>query len=163
MSTSQYATFYVNDALCGTNILQIREVIKDPVYSPVPQAPFMVEGLMNLRGQIVTVINMAKSLGLAIQTTSLYTTCIILKTDEELAKQDFGKSPSERIGPDGVGLLVSDMGEVIDIDEDDIDAPPANTPSPDKEYILGVAKLKDELMTIVSLKKILNLNKGNNS
>ena len=153
MSIHQFATFLVNGNLCGTNILQIREVIKGPEYSPVPQAPDIVEGLMNLRGQIVTVINVAKSLGL--RQHGSCETCIILKTDDELVKHFSEDALIEKTGSDVLGLLVDEMGEVVDIDDAIIDSSPANTPAADSEYIKGVVKLEDELMTILSLKRVL--------
>jgi len=155
MSSRLFATFYVNDALCGTDILQIREVIERPEYSNVPQAPAIVEGLMNLRGQIVTVIDVARSLGVSSTEGKRPSTCIILKTDGELEGLDSGGDTLEHIGTEIVGLLVDKMGEVVEIEDESIDASPANTSQKDLEFIKGIAKLDKELMTILSLKRVL--------
>ena len=155
MTVRQFATFCVNDALYGTDILQIREVIERPDYSPVPQAPPIVEGLMNLRGQIITVIDLARSLGVSAAGREKPRTCVILKTDGELEGQRTQDTALERIGPENVGLLVDGMGEVVEIDDGEIDASPANTSPADLEFIKGVAKLDKELLTILSLRRVL--------
>jgi purine-binding chemotaxis protein CheW len=157
MSARLFASFYVNDALCGTDILQIREVLERPEYSRVPQAPAIVEGLMNLRGQIVTVIDVARSLGVASTSPERARTCIILKTDGEMEGLRREGPPLERVGAETVGLLVDSMGEVLEIDDESIDVSPANTSQTDLEFIKGVAKLDKELMTILSLERVLEL------
>lgn len=149
----QFASFYLGDDLYGINILQIREVIQNPEYSPVPQAPAIVEGLMNLRGQIVTVIDTSRSLGFP--EAEDRSTCIILKTDEELGAKRLAGSWVVSVGQDTVGLLVERMGEVVDLSEEEIDASPANASEQASSYILGIAKLEGELMTLLDLSHVL--------
>ncbi len=149
-----FASFWIGDDLFGTNILQIREVIQSPDYSPVPHAPDMVLGLMNLRGQIVTLIDTASSLGLSTTPAAPPRTCIILKTDQELERVERGPF-MEQVGEDAVGLLVDRMGEVVEVSHQHIDRSPANTSDGQSVFILGVAKLDKKLMTLLRLQRIL--------
>ncbi len=155
MSTLQFATFFINETLCGMNILQIREVISQPGYSPVPQAPSIVIGLMNLRGQILTVIDTRRSLGIAGGYDPESETCIVLKTDAELESHRLSGEWIERLGNDAVGLIVDRMSEVVEIDERDIDASPANLLRHNAEFIRGVVKLDQGLVTILRLERVL--------
>lgn len=155
MSTLQFASFYLDDALYGIGILQIREVIKQIASSPVPQAPDVVDGLMNLRGQIVTLIDLSRSLGLT-DAGGERETCIILKTDQELLNMALPSAQFDQVGSDAVGLLVDRMGEVVDVDEGDIAPAPANASQVDAGFLRGVVQLDDELMSILSLSRVLD-------
>jgi purine-binding chemotaxis protein CheW len=154
MSTAQFATFYVDDAPFGVDILQIREVIRGVACTPVPQARDEVHGLMNLRGQIVTVVDLGRRLGLGGDARSRGT-CIILKTDDELQAFRDRDSTIEPVGSDAVGLLVDRMGEVVTVPAEDIDQAPANTPEADQTFLRGVVKLDGELLTLLRLRAVL--------
>ncbi len=139
----------------GTNILQIREVIANPVYSPVPQAPANIDGLMNLRGQVVSVINVAEAIGLKNYQKHAEGFCLILKTDAEIDTHFKGEQLwIEKTGPDVVGLLVEEMGEVRELNTGDIDTAPANSDWRESAMIKGVAGLEQEIMMILSLEQV---------
>lgn len=152
--TTLFASFFIGHDLFGTNILQIREVIENPPYSPVPHSPDIVLGLMNLRGQIVTLIDTATSLGVETDPANPPRTCIILKTDEELSRVE-RSSFIEAVGGDAVGLLVDRMGEVVEVPNQNIDRSPANASAGQSAFILGVAKLDQQLMTLLCLQRVL--------
>ncbi|MBN2798872.1 MAG: chemotaxis protein CheW [Deltaproteobacteria bacterium] len=155
MPKVQFATFYLGDDLYGINILQVREVIQDFHVSQVPQTPAPILGLMNLRGQIVTVVHLGRNLG--IQVVEPQNTCIILKTNDELAQVHASRSWIFPAGEDSVGLVVDEMGEVVEVDEEEIDASPANSSDRDSATIAGVARLDKELLTILHIDSILQL------
>jgi len=103
------ATFFVGDALCGMDILNIQEINKLMDMTKVPQAPSYVIGILNLRGQIVTIIDLGKKLGLgATEATPISRNIIV-------------NSPGEH-----VGLLVSQLSDVVSADTDRIERAPAN-------------------------------------
>ena len=160
MTALQLATFYLDEVLWAVNVLQIREVIRNPQFSPLPQAPPSVCGLMNLRGQIVSVIDLGTSLGhtQALDdsvSTGPANTCVILKTDAELPQAHLESQRLEQAGPDPVGLLVQAMGEVVEIDEEEIDAAPPNATEEESRFIKGVAKLEGDLLLLLSLGCVL--------
>jgi len=108
-SLVELATFFVGDALCGMDILKIQEINKLMDMTKVPQAPSYVTGILNLRGQIVTIIDLGKKLGLGSTDTTLSSRNIIVS------------SPGEH-----VGLLVTRFSDVISADTAKIERAPAN-------------------------------------
>lgn len=156
MAKIQFATFFLAGELYGVNILQVREVIQDFRISQVPQTAPAILGLMNLRGQIVTAIHLGRALGLEVKEPQ--STCVILKTHDELGPIHGKKPWIFHVGDDSVGLVVDEMGEVVEVDEDDMDASPANSSEIESSTIGGVAKLKKELLTVLHLERILDLN-----
>lgn len=155
MSSTQFATFYLNDVSFGLDILQIREVIRRVSCTPVPQAPQEVHGLMNLRGQIVTVVDLAQRIGLDANGGSRGT-CVILKTDGELAAQGRHNAELQSVGDDAIGLLVDRMGEVVPVEAEEIDPAPANTSEVDTPFLRGVVKLDGELLTLLDLGAVMS-------
>ncbi len=156
MSTVQFVTFDVNESKYGIDILRVREVLKQVKCSPVPGAHPAIVGLMNLRGQVVTVIDLSQRLD-AQSMAHERNTCLILKTDEELERQDLLEQVSGRIGADPVGLLVDDMGEVISVDRVDLEDPPAQMSEQERALVENVVMLDNTLLTQISLDRVLDL------
>ncbi|MBU1430455.1 chemotaxis protein CheW [Myxococcota bacterium] len=151
--TRQFATFKLDETLWGIDILQIREIIIQLESYPVPQAPPHVHGLMNLRGQIVTIIDLRQRLRYNAEAEAKAGCCVILKTDGELVKGALGL---ERIGADAVGLLFSEIGEVLAIEEEQIEPAPAHATAVGGEFIQGVVALDETLMLIMKLAPVLD-------
>lgn len=149
----QFATFKLDETLWGIDILQIREIIIQIESFPVPQSPDYVHGLMNLRGQIVTIINLRQRLNYNTERGGEEGCCVILKTNDELAKSVY---PLEKIGADAVGLLFSEIGEVLTIDEERVEPVPAHAAVVDGQFIQGVVPLDDDLMLVMKLTPVLN-------
>ena len=136
----ELATFYIGDALCGMDILKIQEINKLMDMTKVPQAPSYVIGILNLRGQIVTIIDLGKKLGLGVTDTTLSSRNIIVN------------SPGEH-----VGLLVTRLSDVISADTDKIERAPANMGGIQGEFFSGVYKTTDRLIGILDINKVLRL------
>lgn len=155
MSQSVFTTFYLEDQLFGLDIRFVREINRQLELSPVPHASGYIRGLINLRGQIVTVMDLKRRLGF--DTTSLTDTThnLIIKTDSELLSgPDLGLAQELSI-PDKVGLLVDRIGDIVSVSEDAIAPPPANVGKLDGQYLDGVATLKEGILTILSMNAIL--------
>ncbi|MFH2123319.1 MAG: chemotaxis protein CheW [Pseudomonadota bacterium] len=136
----ELATFYVGAALCGMDILKIQEINKLMDMTKVPQAPSYVTGILNLRGQIVTIIDLGKKLGLGSTDTTLSSRNIIVS------------SPGEH-----VGLLVTRLSDVISADTDKIERAPANMGGIQGEFFSGVYKTDDKLIGILDVNKVLRI------
>ena len=136
----ELATFYIGDALCGMDILKIQEINKLMDMTKVPQAPSYVIGILNLRGQIVTIIDLGKKLGLGATDATLNSRNIIVN------------SPGEH-----VGLLVTRLSDVISADTDKIERAPANMGGIQGEFFSGVYKTADRLIGILDINKVLRL------
>lgn len=134
----ELATFYVGEALCGMDILNVQEINKLMDMTKVPQSPEYVTGILNLRGQIVTVIDLGKKLGLSSTNLSESTRNIIVNAENEY-----------------IGLLVSRISDVVEAKWDKVEEPPANIGGLQGALFKGVFKTKDRLIGILDVNKVL--------
>ncbi|MGD8833374.1 MAG: chemotaxis protein CheW [Desulfobacteraceae bacterium] len=134
----ELATFYVGGALCGMDILNVQEINKLMDMTKVPQSPEYVTGILNLRGQIVTVIDLGKKLGLSQTALSDSSRNIIVNSDNEY-----------------IGLLVSRISDVVRAKWEKVEEPPANIGGVQGAFFKGVFKTKDRLIGILDVNKVL--------
>jgi purine-binding chemotaxis protein CheW len=137
-STVELATFYVGDALCGMDILKVQEINKLMEMTKVPQAPEYVTGILNLRGQIVTVVDLGNKLGLTATDLTESSRNIIVNSASEY-----------------IGLLVSRISDVVAADMEKVEKPPANIGGLQGSFFKGVFKTKDRLIGILDVDKVL--------
>ncbi len=136
----ELATFYVGEALCGMDILKIQEINKVMQMTKVPQAPSYVMGILNLRGQIVTIIDLGKKLGLGKSDTSNASRNIIVNSSGG-----------------HVGLLVEGISDVITADMSKTEPAPANMNGIQGKFFTGVCKTDTLLIGILDIEKVLRL------
>jgi purine-binding chemotaxis protein CheW len=129
MSSSQYATFEVDDQLFGVPVAIVQEVLSFSEYTPVPLAPRAVGGLFNLRGQVIAAVDLRVQLGLPPRDLDGPAMNVIVRTEDE-----------------SVSLLVDRIGEVVDLHEDAFEPPPDTLYGPTRELINGAFKLDGRLM-----------------
>ncbi|RJQ70940.1 MAG: chemotaxis protein CheW [Desulfobacteraceae bacterium] len=134
----ELATFYIGDALCGMDILKVQEINKLMEMTKVPQAPEYVMGILNLRGQIVTIIDLGKKLGLTAVEVNEASRNIIVNSDNE-----------------HIGLLVSCIGDVVEADWQRVEPPPANIGGVQGVFFKGVFKMQDRLIGILDVDRVL--------
>ncbi|MBV5316537.1 MAG: purine-binding chemotaxis protein CheW [Desulfobulbaceae bacterium] len=137
----ELATFQVGEALCGMEIQQIQEINKLPQITKVPQAPQDILGILNLRGQIVTVIDLAQRLGLGATEITPQVRVIIVNTAG-------GK----------VGLLVKQIHDVVEVDLLKKEPAPVNMGGMQGRYFAGVCKQENSLIGLLHLDKVLACN-----
>lgn len=135
----ELATFYIGEALCGLDILNIQEINKIQNLTPVPQAPEYVRGVLNLRGRIVSIIDLAKKVGLGDTSESLDTRNLIVTSRDGTT-----------------GLFVTKIGDVCEIEMDAIESTPVNMHGIQETFFSGVYKSKTELIGILDLDQVLN-------
>ncbi|MBM9536086.1 chemotaxis protein CheW [Desulfobulbus alkaliphilus] len=135
---TELATFQVGEAICGMEILQIQEINKVTQMTRVPQAPEDVLGILNLRGQIVTVIDLARRLGLVAMEPPSQARVIIVNTSG-------GK----------VGILVHRIRDVVAVDLLQKEAAPANMRGIQGRYFTGVCKQDNNLIGLLDIDRIL--------
>jgi purine-binding chemotaxis protein CheW len=154
----QFVTFRVDGALFGVDVLVVREINQHLDISPVPRARDCVRGLINLRGQIITILDLGVRLGLAPRAISGESHVVILKTNAELANTQLGpRDGGFKTCDDLAGLLVDAVGDILDVDESDIAPAPANAGQINGQFITGVIRLEEELLILLNAEEVVSL------
>jgi purine-binding chemotaxis protein CheW len=138
--SGQFATFFVADLFFGVDVLRVQEVLRFQAMTRVPQAPSVIEGLINLRGQIVTAVDMRRRLRLAPRAGGQTPMNMVVRTEDG-----------------AVSLLVDEIGDVLDVDAGSFERPPENLSPAARELIRGVYKLKGRLLLILDTERTVEL------
>jgi len=135
----QLVTFRLRDETYGVNVMQVQEVLRVSEIAPVPGAPDFVLGIINLRGNVVTVIDSRTRFGLPTAERDDASRIVIIESDQQV-----------------VGILVDSVAEVVELRQSEIDAPPRIGSDDNARYIEGVASRDDGLLIVVDLNKLLS-------
>tara|TARA_R110002072_G_scaffold31735_18_gene97726 strand:- start:44565 stop:45044 length:480 start_codon:yes stop_codon:yes gene_type:complete len=134
----QWVTFRLDGETYGVNVMQVQEVLRYTEIAPVPGAPQYVLGIINLRGNVVTVIDTRNRFGLKEGDITDSTRIVIVEADEHV-----------------VGLLVDSVAEVVYLRQSEIENPPNAGHDDSARFIQGVCNKSEELLILVELEKIL--------
>ena len=145
MSTRQFCTFHVNNLLLGVDVLNVQEVIRYHAMTRVPHAPRDIRGLINLRGQIVTAIDLRERLDLP------------PRTDDQLPMNVVVRSEGG-----AVSLLVDEIGEVLEALESAFEPPPETLRGPARELVRSVCKLNDRLLLALDVDRTVDITSAAN-
>lgn len=143
----QFCTFFLNGIYFGIEVEQVQEVIRYQQMTPVPLAPIDICGLINLRGQIVTAIDLRRRLDMnqkSVQPLS------------ELEDEQLPLNVVVRIDSEVVSLLVDEVGDIIEVTQDNFEPPPTTLKGSARSLLRGAYKLKDKLLLILDTEKILS-------
>lgn len=141
MSTlHQYCTFYATGLYFGVEVLRVQEVIRYLDMTPVPLASPTVRGLINLRGQIVTAIDLRRRLELPDATAESDPMNVIVRSEDG-----------------AVSLLVDEIGDVVEVDISVHETPPETLRGPARDLVSNVCKLKGRLLLILDVEKLISL------
>jgi purine-binding chemotaxis protein CheW len=150
-------TFYLDDMLFGIDVDAVQEVLRYQTMTPVPLAPTVVAGLINLRGQIVTILDLGIRLGLGRQEIFEASHNIILKTSSEMAAaRREGAGDHFTTSNDLVGFLVDAIGDVVEADESTIEPPSANVSEAEGRFLSGVIKTDGGLLVLLDIREVLH-------
>jgi purine-binding chemotaxis protein CheW len=128
-TASQFCTFFLDNLLFGVEVQKVQEVIRYQEMTHVPLAPPVINGLINLRGQIVTAIDLRRRLGLPERETGKKPMNVVVRTS------------------DGVmSLLVDEIGDVVEVEDGLFESPPGTLPQKSRELISGAFKLPQRLL-----------------
>ena len=134
----QLVTFKLGNEEFGLDILKVKEIIKPVSITKIPNAPYFVEGVINLRGEVIPVISLRKRLNLSDNELNSKTRIIVIETNKKTT-----------------GFIVDEVNEVLRIHENIMEATPELVSSVDSEYIIGVGKLDDRLLIHIDIEKII--------
>ena len=150
----QFMTFKVKEGHFGINILGIKEINYSTVYTPVPLSRQHIVGLLNLRGQIVTVVDTGIPLGYENSNTeNKDSSLLIIKTNNELSP--IARKHGIETHLDQVGLLVDQIGDVISCDESEVEPVPAHADVSVSKFLEGVVKREDTLVALINVAELL--------
>lgn len=136
---SQYCTFHVDNLYLGIEVQQVQEVIRYQAMTKIPLAPKAIQGLINLRGQIVTAIDLRHCLG--------------------LPPRQPGQQPMNvvvRDGENAISLLVDSIGDVVEVEESAFEPPPATARAKVRELIRGAYKQTGHLLLVLDTERAIS-------
>ncbi|MDM8549166.1 chemotaxis protein CheW [Desulfobacterales bacterium HSG2] len=156
--TRQIATFLLGSTILGVDILLVKEIYRYKAISPIPDAPEHLRGLMNLRGRVVTVIDLSVCLNRPAAANIDDCRLLILKTQEEI-RNYINKEILEdtSLGEDIVGFLIDQMDDVLTIENEAILPPPPNLVDIDEALVRGVIKQGEHLVILLDVTAVLGL------
>ena len=135
----QMVTFRLQDETYGINVMQVQEVLRYTEIAPVPGAPHYVLGIINLRGNVVTVIDTRSRFGLAASDVDDSTRIVIIEAEKQV-----------------IGILVDSVAEVVYLRGSEIDSAPNVGTEESAKFIQGVSNRENELLILVDLDKLLS-------
>jgi purine-binding chemotaxis protein CheW len=143
MNGRQLCTFYLDGLFFGVEVQKVQEVICYQEMTRVPLASRVVQGLINLRGQIVTAIDLRARLGLRGRAAAELPMNVVVRTDDG-----------------AVSMLVDEIGDVLEVDESLYERTPETMRGVARDMIRGVYKLKDRLLLILDTERAVNITAG---
>jgi len=132
----QFCTFYLNKLFFGVELQKVQEVMRYLELTAIPLAPDVVSGLMNLRGQIVTAVDLRRRLELPNRPDGMLPMNVVIRSADG-----------------AVSLLVDEIGDVVEVDDDSFERPPETLQGKVREVILGVHKLENTLLHVLDTDK----------
>lgn len=139
MSEQQYVIFQLGKETFGVDIAKVWEIINFQHITKVPQAAEFIEGIINLRGKVIPVLDLRKRFCLEAIEDSKAMRIIVVEIKGNV-----------------MGIMVDGVSEVLRINSDIVEAPPAAITNVDVDYLEGVAKLEDKLIIMLNIEKVLS-------
>ena len=135
----QLVSFKIGDAEFGVDILRVQEINKMMELTVVPNTASFIEGVVNLRGRIIPVLNLRSRLGLEVKKYDSETRIIVVDLEDKT-----------------IGFIVDEVKEVLRIPKSITEQPPEIVSGVDSDYITAIGKLEDRLLILLDLTKILS-------
>lgn len=135
----QWVTFKLDNETYGINVMRVQEVLRYTEIAPVPGAPSYVLGIINLRGNVVTVIDTRQRFGLESSDVNDNTRIVIIEADKQV-----------------VGILVDSVAEVVYLRQSEIETAPNVGNEESAKFIQGVCNKNNELLILVELEKMMS-------
>jgi purine-binding chemotaxis protein CheW len=138
--SQQFCTFFLDGHVFGTPVPKVQEVIQHQQMTRVPLAPDVVSGMINLRGQIVSAIDLRRRLGLQDRPAGQLPMNVVVRTNDG-----------------AVSLLVDEIGDVIEVEEETLESPPETLQGFAREVVQGVYKLSGRLLLALDIDRVVDL------
>lgn len=135
---SQYVSFVLHREEYGVPILNVQEIIRYETLTRVPRSPDYVDGVLNLRGQVIPVVNLRKKFELPEKEIDKSTRIIVVEVKDRV-----------------IGMVVDEVSEVLPVDSADIAPPPPMGTHLKIDFISGMAKINNQLVILLDIHKVL--------
>ena len=135
----QLVTFSIGEEEFGVDILKVQEIIRTMEITKVPRAQDFVEGVINLRGKVIPIVDLRRRFGFSSKAHDKHTRIIVIEINNMI-----------------VGFVVDSVSEVLRIPAATVEPPPPVVAGVESEYISGVGKLQDRLLILLDLDKLLS-------
>lgn len=136
---AQLVAFNLGNEIYGVDIAGVREIIRMQAVTQVPRAPDFVEGVINLRGKVIPVIDLRKRLGLPLKSLTREARISVVEIDRQ-----------------HIGLIVDGVSEVLRIPAESVEPPSAVITTVDSDYLRGIAKLNERLIILLDIERVLS-------
>jgi purine-binding chemotaxis protein CheW len=136
----QFCTFYLDNLFFGVAVEKVQEVFRYQEMTHIPLAPPEIRGLINLRGQVITAIDLRQRLSIS-----------------ELSEDKLPMNVVVRTGESVVSLLVDAIGDVLEVSEETYERPPETIPEEVRKLVRGIYKLEGKLLLILDAEKAVNV------
>ena len=140
----QFCTFYLDKLMFGVELQRVQEVMRHLELTEIPLAPDVVSGLMNLRGQIITAIDLRHRLELPARPDGILPMNVVIRSADG-----------------AVSFLVDEIGDVVEVDDESFESPPETLQGKVRQVILGVHKLEKHLMHVLDTDKACEIAERN--
>lgn len=141
--SAQYLGFFLAGDEYAIGILRVKEIIEYETVTRVPATPPWVRGVMNLRGSVVPVIDLAVKFGLPPSVVTRRTCIVVVETDLD----------GERVV---MGVMADSVSQVLDVAPGDVEPPPAFGTAVRVDYLLGLGRLKDRFVLLLDIDRVLS-------
>ncbi len=138
VSEKQYVIFNLGNEEYGVDIMKVKEISEFKESTKVPNAPYFVDGIINLRGEIIPIVNLKKRFNIDNNDVDSDTRIIVINLNER-----------------NVGFVVDEASQVLRINDNDIDPAPEIIAGIERQYITGVGKVDEKIIILLDLEKIL--------
>ena len=157
--SARYLTFTLNDEIYALNIFHVTEILEHRHLTIVPMMPDSIRGVINLRGRVVPVIDLATRFGRGTTTIARRTSIIIVHINHPTTSQPTtDNNPTATPGAQDIGILVDAVNKVVRFAEDDIEPAPAFGAGIRADYISGMAKRDNDFIIVLNIDHVLSLN-----
>lgn len=155
--TLQFVSFLVDERLYGLDIRVVKEINPNVEIAPVPHTPPRLRGVVNIRGQVVLVIDIAVILGRQPRPVTEDSHIVILKTAQELRRLESPLTDEQiaRFGDKPVAFLVDQIRDVVTVSADIVEPAPPHLGEANSHYFVGVFPFEDEVEVILDAKELL--------
>src|SRR5690349_6636710 len=140
VGAKEFCTFRLEDLLFGIEVEKVQEVLRHHAMTAVPLAPAVFSGLINLRGQIVTAVDLRRRLGLEARAADVLPMNMVVRCEDGV-----------------VSLLVDEIGDVVEVSQEQFEPSPDTLQGEARQLIDGVYKLKDRLLHVLSLERAIRV------